>query len=176
MSHIMLDLETMGNGPQAAIIAIGAVAFDLSGIKDRFYTQVSLESSVRAGLITDPSTIMWWMQQSDEARAAFKDNDKAVALGGALVQFAEWLRAASGEQVWGNGASFDNAILGNAYRAVGTEQPWKFWNDRCYRTFKSLFNAVPMQRIGTHHNALHDAESQAQHLIDNALAFGLQIN
>lgn len=176
MSHIMLDLETMGNGPQAAIIAIGAVAFDLSGIKDRFYTQVSLESSISAGLIADPSTIMWWMQQSDEARAAFKDNDKALALGGALVQFAEWLRAAGGEQVWGNGASFDNAILSNAYRATGSEQPWKFWNDRCYRTFKSLLNAVPMQRVGTHHNALHDAESQAQHLIDNALAFGLQIN
>lgn len=72
MSHIMLDLETMGNGSQAAIIAIGAVAFDLSGIKDRFYTQVSLESSVRAGLIADPSTIMWWMQKSDEARAALE--------------------------------------------------------------------------------------------------------
>lgn len=176
MSHIMLDLETMGNGPQAAIIAIGAVAFDLSGIKDRFYTQVSLESSVRAGLIADPSTIMWWLHQSDEARAAFRHNDKATLLRGALGQFAQWLHETGGEQVWGNGASFDNAILANAYRAVGTEQPWKFWDDRCYRTFKSMFNAVPMQRAGTHHNALHDAESQSQHLIDNALAFGIQIN
>lgn len=176
MSHIMLDLETMGNGPQAAIIAIGAVAFDLSGIKDRFYTQVSLESSVRAGLIADPSTIMWWMQQSDEERAAFQGNDKAAQLRGALGQFSQWMYEVGGEQVWGNGASFDNAILGNAYRAVGTIQPWKFWNDRCYRTFTSLFNAVPLQRVGTHHNALHDAESQAQHLIDNALAFGIQIN
>ena len=26
---IMLDLETMGTGPNAAIVAIGAVAFDL---------------------------------------------------------------------------------------------------------------------------------------------------
>ena len=26
---IMLDLETMGTGPAAAIVAIGAVAFDL---------------------------------------------------------------------------------------------------------------------------------------------------
>lgn len=176
MSHIMLDLETMGNGPQAAIIAIGAVAFDLSGIKDRFYTQVSLESSIGAGLIADSSTIVWWMLQSDEARAAFKDNDRAPELSRALWQFTQWFRQVGGEQVWGNGASFDNAILSNAYRAVGSEQPWKFWNDRCYRTFKSLFNVVPMQRIGTHHNALHDAESQAQHLIDNALAFGLQIN
>lgn len=89
----MLDLETMGNGPQAAIIAIGTVAFDMSGIKDRFYTQVSLESSVRAGLIADPSTITWWMQQSDEARAAFKGNDKAAQLAVALGQFTTWLSA-----------------------------------------------------------------------------------
>lgn len=174
--HIMLDLETMGNGPQAAIIAIGAVAFDLSGIKSRFYVQVSLESSMRAGLVADPSTIMWWMQQSEQARIAFKDNDKAAQLRGVLGKFAQWLHEVGGEQVWGNGASFDNAILSNAYRATGTEQPWKFWNDRCYRTFKSMFNAIPLERSGTHHNALDDAESQAKHLIDNALAFGIQIN
>ena len=28
MNHVMLDLETMGTGPRAAIVAIGAVAFD----------------------------------------------------------------------------------------------------------------------------------------------------
>lgn len=29
MDNVMLDLETMGNGPEAAIVAIGAVEFDL---------------------------------------------------------------------------------------------------------------------------------------------------
>ena len=33
--------------------------------------------------------------------------------------------------LWGNGSDFDNAILANAYRAIGQQQPWKFWNNRC---------------------------------------------
>jgi hypothetical protein len=67
--------------------------------------------------------------------------------------------------VWGNGASFDCVILGNAYRAVGDEPPWKYFNERCYRTAKAMLPAVPFERIGTHHHALDDAASQAQHLI-----------
>lgn len=177
MSHIMLDLETMGNGPQAAIIAIGAVAFDESGvIGDGFYVQVSLESSMKAGGVVDASTVMWWLQQNNEARAAFKGNERAVAIGGALLQFARWFESVDGCQVWGNGASFDNAILGAAYRANGSTQPWAFWNDRCYRTFKALHNKVPFERVGTHHNALDDARSQAEHLISNAQAAGVLLD
>ena len=39
---IMLDLETMGTGPNAAIVAIGAVAFDLQAgtIGDHWYRWV----------------------------------------------------------------------------------------------------------------------------------------
>lgn len=31
MAQVMLDLETMGNGPSAAIVAIGAVSFSVEG-------------------------------------------------------------------------------------------------------------------------------------------------
>ena len=48
--HVMLDLETMGNGANAAIIAIGAVSFNENGVADRFYKQVALQSSVSIGL------------------------------------------------------------------------------------------------------------------------------
>jgi exodeoxyribonuclease VIII len=44
-------------------------------------------------------------------------------------------------------------------------QPWRHWNDRCYRTVKSLYPDVKLERVGTHHNAVDDAESQARHLI-----------
>ena len=53
MKQVMLDLETMGNGPTSAIIAIGAVAFDMEGITSHFYRQVSLQSSMDAGLKCD---------------------------------------------------------------------------------------------------------------------------
>ena len=162
--HVMLDLETMGNGANSAIIAIGAVAFDDMGINSRFYEQVSLASCVGIGLECDASTIMWWMQQSDEARSAFRGNDKAGHIRGVLAQFAKWFVDVGGAEVWGNGAAFDNAILSNAYRKSGTVQPWKFWNDKCYRTIKGLYPDVSLERVGTHHNALDDAESQAKHL------------
>lgn len=165
MSKIMLDLETMGNGPNAAIIAIGAVAFDELGISSRFYKQASLSSSVSLGLDCDPSTVMWWMQQSDEARSAFKDNEKAEHICGVLAQFATWFCEVEGEEVWGNGAAFDNVILANAYRKNSINPPWKFWNDGCYRTIKSMHPDIELERVGTHHNALDDAESQAIHLI-----------
>lgn len=164
--NVMLDLETMGNGANAAIIAIGAIAFDKSGIhEDKFYRQVSLVSSVEVGMECDPSTIMWWMQQSNEARSAFKDNVDALHICQALADFSAWFASIGGQEVWGNGASFDNVILSSAYKKAGLVQPWKFWHDRCYRTIKSMNQSVRLERVGTYHNAVDDAESQAIHLM-----------
>ena len=79
--HVMLDLETMGTGPTAAITAIGAVAFSVeAGITDTFYKKVDLESSVRNGGTMDPGTVIWWLGQSDAARkemAALRKSAKA---------------------------------------------------------------------------------------------------
>jgi len=164
MQNIMLDLETLGNNANSVIIAVGAVKFDSTGLGEEFYEVVDAESCVQAGLTMDTSTVMWWMQQSDEARAAFKRS------GNPLVNVLAKFSAFCGEddKVWGNGASFDNTILSNSYRRTLKEQPWKFWNDRCYRTMKSLYPQAVMARQGTYHNALYDAKSQAVHLIEIA--------
>lgn len=44
MNHLMIDLETMGSGPYAPIISIGAVFFDpnTGAIGDDFQVNVSL--------------------------------------------------------------------------------------------------------------------------------------
>ncbi len=76
-NNIMLDLETMGNTPTSAIIAIGAVRFDKK-IKGKFYGVIDLESCLEDGLTVDASTIMWWMQQSDAARKAFEQRNRDV--------------------------------------------------------------------------------------------------
>lgn len=69
-NHVMLDLETLGTEHDAMIISIGAVAFrfdDVPILADRFfYTAVDIERS--SGSIS-PSTVNWWLKQSDEARA-----------------------------------------------------------------------------------------------------------
>lgn len=165
MQHVMVDLETMGNSSNCAIISIGAVQFDPRGseLGAEFYEIVSLESCQKAGLVIDPSTVMWWMQQSEEARAQFNRAGK-VDLPVALDMFSVWFKGNGCVYLWGNGSDFDNVIMVNAYKACGIECPWKFWNHRCYRTLKSENKGVPMKRQGTYHSAIDDAKSQAVHL------------
>lgn len=161
-NNIMVDIETMGKGSNAAILSIGAVRFDEKEVLCRFHEKVCLQSSLDIGLEMDASTVMWWMEQGDEARKQF--GPPALPIKKVLEGLAIWM--GFNAKVWGNGASFDNAILANAYNKAGLELPWKFYNDRCYRTMKSLHRDIKMERIGVHHSALDDAESQAIHLIN----------
>jgi exodeoxyribonuclease VIII len=169
MNDVMVDLETMGNGPRAAVIAIGAVEMDFvaSRIGETFYRVVDLESSVRAGLEMDASTVLWWLKQSDEARLAI--TQPGQSLGQALVDFSAWMQP-HGEKkdlcVWGNGAAFDNVILASAYKAANIGMPWSHQSDRCYRMVRALYPEIPAgPDTGTKHNALDDAVYQARHLI-----------
>ena len=168
MYEIMIDLETMGNGPNAAILAIGAVEFDrhLKTIGQVFYINVDLKSAVALGGVIDPDTVMWWMKQSDQSRSAFKG--AAINMAIALTTFSQWLHGRCEKKkllMWGCGSDFDNVILASAYRNCGLELPWDFWNNRCYRTMKAMNPHVKMERSGTYHNALDDARSQAEHLL-----------
>lgn len=142
--HVMVDLETMGKKHNAPIVAIGAVVFDpaTGSIGESFYKVVCLESSVNWGAVIDPSTVIWWLKQSSEARSAIV-NDDAIPLQDALLQFREFVsdNVAGGSkkaQVWGNGASFDNSILRSSYDCIAEDYPWEYWNDRDVRTMVEL--------------------------------------
>ncbi len=163
-NNVMLDIETMGNNSNSAIVAIGAVKFG-EEVTGKFYSTVSLESSLEAGLQIDADTVMWLMQQGVEARSALSKD--TVPLLYALDKFNAWICNTVGREgvVWGNGATFDNVILSNAYRALGLKRPWHYTADMCYRTLKNLHPEIKLVRQGTFHKADDDAESQANHLI-----------
>lgn len=175
--HVMLDLETMGLQPNAAIISIGAVHFGQEDIFSEFYTSVSLKSCLDHGLTQDQSTVDWWMKQSVEARSAWQTPD-APQLMEALTQFTVWLRSFGSEKEicpWGNGADFDLVLLGSAHRALQVDPPWRYYNHHCFRTMKNMFNVPDFPRQGTHHNALDDAKHQARHLQRIMAKFNLQL-
>ena len=168
MKDVMIDLETMGTGPAAAIIAIGAVEFDptVGALGESFYVVVSLETSVRNGGVMGPSTVMWWLGQSEAAREAVRA--EGIDINAALMQLTNWLRERASRddlRLWGNGAGFDNVVLETAYQHAMHPTPWNFWNNRCYRTIKAMHPSLKAIRAGTHHNALDDAITQALHLI-----------
>lgn len=177
MTDIMVDLETLSTKPNALIVSIGAVKFSVQqGVYDKFYIPCYVRPddilynaghTTAEGFDISISTLQWWDDQSDDVRAVLAA-PSAVAIDSALTAFSEWVLAGDtikNIRLWGNGASFDNVILAEAYRLCNLERPWMFWNDRCYRTVKALKPDIPAIRVGMHHNALDDAITQAEHLL-----------
>ncbi|MCQ8932486.1 3'-5' exoribonuclease [Escherichia albertii] len=171
--HLMIDLETMGANTNAPIVVIGAVFFDpqTGEIGPVFYIVISLTDAMNTGAVPDGGAIEWWLKQSSEARAAILTDQ--VKLKDALSRFREFINEYSDEkfvQVWGNGATFDNAILRTSYERLDIPCPWRYHNDRDVRTIVELgktidFNArtvIPFE--GVRHNALDDARHQAKYV------------
>lgn len=168
MNHVMLDLETLGNGPDAAIVAIGAVAFDPARgtLGDTFYRVIDLESALAEGATVDGSTLKWWLGQPDAARRELSRDD-AVRADSAALSFAMFCGERHDNlRVWGNGAGFDNVILRRLYARLSMTTPWEHWNDRCYRTVKAFYPHIPKVAPAIPHHALEDARAQAQHLLN----------
>ncbi|ELO5138141.1 3'-5' exoribonuclease [Escherichia coli] len=171
--HLMIDLETMGTNTNAPIVVIGAVFFDpqTGEIGPVFYIVISLTDAMNTGAVPDGGAIEWWLKQSSEARAAILTDQ--VKLKDALSRFREFINEYSDEkfvQVWGNGATFDNAILRTSYERLDIPCPWRYYNDRDVRTIVELgktidFDArtvIPFE--GVRHNALDDARHQAKYV------------
>lgn len=167
-THVMVDLETLGNRPGCAILSIGAVAFGPHGLGAEHYSVVNRANQKEFGLHEDQSTLDWWAGQSEAAREVLlQSGESGLQLPKALNDFNLYLAqfGMSSVKLWGNGSDFDNAILISCYAATKQQAGWKFWNNRCYRTLKSLNPGVKLSRTGTYHNALDDAKTQALHAI-----------
>lgn len=171
--HVMVDLETLGNNSQSVIIAIGAVEFDTETLElgHTFYQVVDPQSCVSAGMKMDASTVMWWMRQDVKAKEAF--NVTGTHIADVLRDFSAWYPKAA--CFWGNGATFDNVIMSNAYYLTDLVKPWPYWGDRCYRTLKNLYPDIVIEDYGVAHNALDDAIKQAKHTLKIVEAKGLKI-
>lgn len=182
--NFMLDLETLATtdeDPNVAILSIGCVRFDpIAGeILDRFYQNVTLESNVEAGRRICPRTIEWWMQQSHEARLAFFTSERRnietamVRLNAFFNRDAHEDRAVPSMykhgRLWSHGPTFDEAIIRHAYVTVlERDFPFSFRGSRCNRTVMEMLEALglePPERHGSSHNALADAEWQAECVI-----------
>lgn len=174
MRHYMVDLETMSLENNAAIVQIGVTEFDEYGAGRNFTRNVSLGTSVDAGLHLDANTISWWMNQTK--KTWMKD---PIDLVQALGHLSRWIDD-DGKQdgnltIWGDGAAFDPAVLESAYEAIGFPRWWKYNQVRCYRTMKNLFpDIIRIEKAD--HDALGDAFQQAQHLVHICRVHNIDLN
>jgi hypothetical protein len=176
-AEVAIDLETLSTSPAAVLLSIGAVAVcAATGQTIKFYAATSVAS--QPDRKTDASTLDWWSKQSAEARQAFDyaHSAECPTLAEGLAKLTDWL-GKLGEthdvHVWGNGSDFDVGILNHAYKEISPFTPWYFRNVRDMRTLFDITKRFGLdiktatKRVGVHHNALDDAQFQADVIMES---------
>lgn len=172
MHDVMIDIETLGTRPGSVIASIGAVEFDAtSGAFGReLHVMVELQSAQRAGLTIDASTVKWWMQQGEDARAKTFATGQHVNI--CLIELQFFVENVEPVRIWAHSPSFDLVLLEEAFRATNIKCPWSYKQPRDTRTLYDLAG-VKIQSVGTHHDALDDAKAQATAVIEAYRALGM---
>lgn len=171
--HLMLDLETLGTGPDAAVIEIGAVLFELKG-KKRILNHCAFQCFVEPSREARKTmgTIMWWLKQSKAASERFSQNypQNFLCEELAIKAFLEWpaIETECGgwrrlEGVWSHGAVFDQPILESMFMRNKQNLPWWYPASRDTRTLFDLAGGYPeIDKTGfIQHSAVDDCIMQA---------------
>jgi hypothetical protein len=162
----MIDLETLGLHANCVVLSIAAYAFDLeTGDKDfRFRKNLKLESQLKAGRTINAETLQWWLTQDRKTFEGCLTNQ--IEFEQALWDLGEYIDNYKLEYVWANGIAFDLGILRHAYNSVGIPLPWKYYNERDYKTIRELLadpdTGDDLRRI--EHDPLDDCRYQIDKL------------
>ena len=182
-THIMVDIETLGNDTKTGLImAIGAVKFNPWCLEKRtveplpecnyqsateFYVILSVENGMLHGFQIDIETYKWWTRpERIQAYAHMRMAKDVQSLYNALRMFAEWC-GISDIWCWSHGNTFDGVHLVEKFKYLQIRDS-SMRNPLHYRRLmdtRTLFK--------THHALLGEdvqwpARQQHHHPLDDA--------
>jgi DNA polymerase III epsilon subunit-like protein len=160
--HAMLDLETMGKSPGCVVTHVAIVLFDPPNPTPlkTLHIHLSMTEQVKAGLTIDPSTIKWWLKQSNEAREIFKMDSYPIS---SLIDYIDSMIDRD-TYVWSH-ATFDIPILNSLLQAFGYRSPINYKKCMDIRTAQELYRIkykrdAIADKVGIAHRAVDDCKSQ----------------
>jgi len=169
MTHYMLDLETLGNCDDGAIVTIGCVEFDPAQgrIGKEFYTRVEFDSP-HFGKV-EVGNVEWWLKQGEEARGElWKPGKERLEV--ALCLWRDFVGRQPEDderRLWSKPPSFDERLLRQAFARCALVFPFHWRCSRDVRTLMDLREYAGVEKVArpegrTAHNALEDAKWQAE--------------
>ncbi len=166
MRHAMIDIETLGTSPRAAVFQIGIMAFNPLDRTVPTLTKmwdVDVLSSIFAGGEVDPQTCRWWQKQA-AAPEACGPGRKQFHIARAIKELGEFYTEQGCTGVWANSPSFDCVILGEAAKSVRQELPWRYrdqWDVRTFRGIAKVFD-FKHDRAPAGHYVIQDCVDQVR--------------
>lgn len=167
--EVMVDIETLDTRPSSVVLSVAAVEFNvLSSYEGHAYVVLDTAEQLGLGRTVSQSTLLWWMNQSDEARGeAFTAAGHRRSVGNGLSMLAPLLSRA--DRVWAKGPQFDLVILESLYESVGQSHPWSYRAARDVRTMQDAVgpdwspqHELPMFADLPAHHPLYDCMWQIE--------------
>lgn len=185
LTHIILDLETLGIKPNAVVLSIGAAAFTFEGpnnfnklIREGFYAKLNVREQVKEyGRKIEPDTAEWWRKRSSEAKEVLQATPLDWRMADALADLNAWIKKTDYDYrksyVWCRGNAFDFPKMESMYDQANIKCGYNGWMIRDVRTMIDVMAGVsngkyepkdfPSDWIA--HNALHDAAGDAFRMV-----------
>ena len=160
----MIDIETVGTGPEACILTIAAQAFDpftRGYYNQQYYARIDIDS--QEGRNIEQGTIDWWATQPTAAREEAFAEESRIPLKQSLEELGKLIWHS--KRIWANGPTFDMNILEHAYKSYSIPLPWKFYVVRDARTVYGL--CPGLNKYPASHHALEDCRRQIDLLHDS---------
>lgn len=157
----MLDIETLDNTVNSAIIGIACVRFvPLTGeIIDTFKTPVNFESCFPYGGTISQSTLRWWLDKDLDVLKSLMESN--VHINEALLALSKFMKKLNEPDpiLYCKGGSFDFAIIDNYYDKANINNDW--WKHYLENDIRALFATCPeliktVASSGTKHDPLSD--------------------
>lgn len=152
MRGVMIDIESMSTRPDALILSIGAVGFQLFStgvvLADSFFRVLDVREQLALGRHVSEDTAKWWMAQSTDARMHWVKPplEDVVSASQALDELDVYLQINYGlsDGVWANGAHFDVVALETLCASVGRKVPWRY---NIVRDARTIYKEFPGRNV-----------------------------
>lgn len=154
--HVAVDLETLGLGFHAPVVALALVLFTEEEILGSQFFRLEWED--QPNRVVARETLEWWVEQEPEILRNSLGDQPRVATFTALAHL--WPVLANATTVWGNPPAFDLGLLKALYQSMGSGVvPWSHRAERCGRTIRLHHDRVDAERP---HDPVSDAEALAR--------------
>jgi len=173
MRHLMLDVEALGKPATGTLLQVGAVLFDRDapmtqfdaiGPDRRFLATIRLESVDLAKI--DPATLRWWLTQTDQAARESVFTEDGLEDAELLSQLHTFIIKSDPSLLITSQPSYDIGHLYALYARHDRKVPWDHRIEHGTREIHQLAeqSGIPSADFDNaiHHNAFHDALSQAK--------------
>jgi hypothetical protein len=170
---IMIDTESLGLSSKCVVTQLALLAYDLDDPEEYLALEeqfLPITPQTILGREINGDTVLWWMKQSDAARAMFEQNsgNDYPELYAKTAHFFDHIKTLTEDrsevEIWARGTDHDISILKSLAEDLNLTLPWKYDTVRDLRTLMSAAGVGKREiapRVGyIEHHALSDCKHQ----------------